>query len=748
MRWEGQWIWRSREVQINDFAYFRKEFQLAEQPDSAQLYMSCHHYAHVYVNGIRLGGYGTPAPTNPLKRKLYTVHEVAGLLHRGMNCITADAHYLGGDAQNSVNGLPGFRLELHGQAAGGHGFKVLSDSSWQVLADMPHQAGTPYQQERRISAVEAYDARKLDPLWRYAGGEFRSLCTSAHPALISNDAWTMQLQTIPEGQIEEELRLTSVAMLQEPDQSSYIQIFDAGRVVTGWPRIRLRGYAGAVIRMRYSENLDEQGRAGHNVANEESETYYDEYTMRGDELEDWQPDFSYKSFRYVELTGYPDIIDPASGIVVCSAHTALPYRGHYRCSNEMLNQLYAAAVRTQKNNMLGQLVDCPHREQAQYLADTELQAELLLYNFDAVDMLEKTLSDFADAQLEDGTFPFVAPTTFEHPSFHIQIPEWDLHYATLLWKLYQATGESGRIAAYYEPLTRMISYYLGTIDSAMGLVPVGKGWHISDWPYPAVEHEGLFLTVQQIKFIQALDIAGYAAALLGKSEDQQRYEQQAAAMRKHLNAHLYLPESGAYKDSIGASQAHQGVSALALFANVVPLEERARTLAYVRKKEWECSTVLALPLIRTLFDNGCEAEAYAILSRREYPGWGYMIEQGALTLWEGWQDIESHSHAWNGYPGRLLQEYIVGIRPAAPGFTQAVIRPYLAADLEFAEAAVWTVQGNIQVRWEKTACRKLLITAHLPAGISARLELVCGNQYIEQALHAGLNELTFEGILE
>lgn len=95
MRWEGQWIWRSREVQINDFAYFRKEFQLAEQPDSAQLYMSCHHYAHVYVNGIRLGGYGTPAPTNPLKRKLYTVHEVAGLLHRGMNCITADAHYLG-----------------------------------------------------------------------------------------------------------------------------------------------------------------------------------------------------------------------------------------------------------------------------------------------------------------------------------------------------------------------------------------------------------------------------------------------------------------------------------------------------------------------------------------------------------------------------------------------------------------------------------------------------------------------------
>src|SRR5690606_21553703 len=111
--WQSDWIWRSREVSINDFAYFRKEFPVHKELASARMYISAHHYVKVYVNGIKVGGYGTPAPTDPQKRKLYTEHEVSGLLSEGLNCITADAHYLGGQGQNTVDGLPGFRLELH-----------------------------------------------------------------------------------------------------------------------------------------------------------------------------------------------------------------------------------------------------------------------------------------------------------------------------------------------------------------------------------------------------------------------------------------------------------------------------------------------------------------------------------------------------------------------------------------------------------------------------------------------------------
>lgn len=740
MEWTADWIWRSGQVEINDFAYFRKEFAAEGNLAAARLFVSAHHYVHVYINGVKVGGYGSPAPTNPKRRKLYTEHDVGRLIHEGVHCITADAHYLGGSGQNATDGLPGFRLELHLEYADGTKRIVKSDASWTTLAEMPHRSGTPYQQQRRISAIEAYDARKWDPAWRHPGWNNGLPAAKAAMALISREDWLMVPQAIPEGAVTEELtprKLSLPAGSLDPDHP---QVFDTGRIVSGWPRMKLKGSAGATIRFRYSEELDEQGRVKHKVTNEKSEFYYDEYTMRGDSVEEWQPHFSYKAFRYVEVTGYPWPIEPGSGLTVCLAHTNIEYAGSFRCSDEHLNKMYDACIRTQKNNTLGQTVDCPHREQAQYLADTDLQAEALLYNFDGLAVIEKTLSDFADAQLEDGTFPFVAPTNYEHPDFHIQIPEWDLHYATLLWKLYEASGDEALLRAYYGPLCRMVDYFSGIRDAVTGLAPLDKGWHISDWPYPSVDHKGEFLTVQQLKLLQAMEIAGQVAALMGEEAAQAHYTGLARQLKEDILKLLYRPESASFRDSSASDRAHQGVTALALMANAVPDTDRERAIAFASSKQWECSTVLSLPLLRMMFENGREAEAFAILNRRDYPGWGYMIAQGAMTMWEGWDDIESHSHAWNGYPARLLQQYVVGIRSEAPGFRKAVIRPYVPEELIFAEAAVWTAQGSLFARWEKLGEGGLRINATIPAGVEARLEVRLNGREHVLPLEAGEHE--------
>lgn len=390
MDWTSDWIWRSRRVMINDFAYFRKEFNVNEKLASGRLYISGHHYVHVYLNAKQIGGYGTPAPTDPWKRKLYTEHEISYWLIEGVNCITADAHYLGGGGQNAVDGLPGFRMELHLTYMNGTRKVIKTDRSWDTLIDMPHKAGTPYQQNRRVSAIEEYDARKWDETWRYAGWNHSLQTAKAKKAKI--DHWPMALQTIPEGAIEKELPLTKLGLSTgSMEEEEFPQVFDVGTIVSGWPRFKLKGIEGVTIRFRYSENLNAQGRVGHNVTNEKSEHYYDQYTMRGDPMENWQPDFSYKAFRYVEVTGYPMPIEPGSELTVCLAYTDMEYSGGFRCSDEHLNALYDACIRTQKNNTLGQTVDCPHREQAQYTADTDLQAETLLYNFNALTVLEKTL---------------------------------------------------------------------------------------------------------------------------------------------------------------------------------------------------------------------------------------------------------------------------------------------------------------------------------------------------------------------
>jgi len=739
--WIGDWIWRSARIKVNDFSYFRKEFALKGAIVSASLILSAHNFAKIYINGVKLGGHVSPAPTNPWKTKYYLAYEIAEHLTEGRNCLTVDAHYLGGNGQNFVNGMPGMRLQLRLVYADGSEQLVKSDTTWDVLKEMPHQAGTPYQQNRRMSAIENFDATKWDEAWRYAGWRNPERTAKAKLAKIGRDQWPMVRQAIPEGVIEEEIVPVKLAVFAEDPELP--QVFDTGRIVSGWPKIKLRGIAGATLRMRYSEDLDENGRVKHNVTNEVSEFYYDQYTMRGDETEVWQPDFSYKAFRYVEVTGYPESIDQG-GLTVCFAHTGMAHTGSFNCSDAVLNKLYAAAIYTQKNNTLGQTVDCPHREQAQYTADTDLQAELLLYNFAAGTVLTKTLQDFADAQLADGTFPFVAPINYEHPDFHIQIPEWDLHYATLLWKLYNFTGDLKLLEKFYSPMRKMTDYFIGILDGETGLVPLDKGWHISDWPYPTVEHKGEFLTVQQIKLYLALEVVVKAAQLIGKPEDAARYRSVADRLAESLRAELYDYDGKRFRDSSESAQTHQGVTAIALFAGLVPEGDRAEALEYVAAKMWECKTVLSLPLLRVLFENGREAEAFALLNRREYPGWGHMIMQGATTMWEGWDDIESHSHAWNGYPARLLQEYVVGIRAEAPGFASAVIRPYMPESLTFAEAEVGTVLGPIFAGWERTGEGGVRLRARIPDGMSARLEIGVNGRTVHRELPAGAHDFILE----
>ncbi|MFD2332868.1 family 78 glycoside hydrolase catalytic domain [Cohnella sp. GCM10020058] len=743
--WTADWIWSSREVKVNDFAYFRKVVDIRDEVAYAKLFVSAHNVVHVYLDGEKIGGYGSPAPTNPWKRKLYMAYDVTAKLKPGACSLAAVAHYLGGSGQNYVNGLPGLRAQLEIVYRDGTRHTCQTDESWQVLEEIPHQCATPYQQNRRLSAIEVYDAAKISPDWNLASGTSGTF-GQAVQARIGRKEWPMKWQELQEGGIEEEIAPVLAGEVSSRSEDETKQVFDVGKIVSGWPRITLKGYAGITIRLRYSEALEQDGSVKRYVANETAQFYYDEYTMRGEARECWQPDFSYKAFRYVEVTGYPEKLLPGDNLTVVSAHTALAQEGRFRCSNPLLNDLYAVAIQTQKNNVLGQAVDCPHREQAQYLADTDLQAELLLYNFDAAKALEKTLGDFADAQLTNGTFPFVTPTNYEEreptgfcafysespegrgirgeeprqydPEGHLQIPEWDTHFCTLLWKVYYQSGDERLLSRHYETAKRLADYFLGIADAETGLIPLGKGWHISDWPYPSVEQSSDFLTVLNLKVLQAVRILAAIAGLLHRQKEQETYAVKADHLAMCIRKAFFDEEKGLYRDCSGSDKTHQGVNALALAYDVVPAERRSMAIESVAAKPWECKTVLSLPLLRVLFENRKEEAAYRLLTREEYPGWGYMICQGATTLWEGWDDMESHCHAWNGYPGRMLQEYVAGIAATAPGFAEVSIRPYMPDELLFAEATVPTVRGMLLTRWEKKENGEASFFVKIPPGVS------------------------------
>jgi len=756
--WKAKWIWKDCEIRVNDFACFRKEFEVENDIRSTRVYVSAHNHFKLFINGVEVSGYVTPAPTHPEKSKYYLCYDITRQMKTGRNAFGAVAHFLGGGGQNYVNGLPGFILQCHITYMCGMEKIILTDETWKALGDTPYRNNTEFQQSREISAIEDYDARKDEEGWFECGfddAHWGSACLSS----VNDDSWVLKPQQIPEGKVYEVIMPMAVGI-----QEKGMQVFDAGKIVTGWARLELSGVEGIKIMLRYSEDMDASGRVRHNVCNEKSENYFDLYTMRGRGIETWEPNFSYKAFRYVEVTGYPEVIR-SENLKIVSAGTGLSYRGFFNSSNQLLNDIYHACIQTQKNNVTGQMVDCPHREQAQYLADSDLQAETFIYNFTDFSVLEKVLLDFKDAQKEDGTFPFVFPTNVDNPAFDIRIPEWDLHYVTMLWKLYFMYDNMDILSKCYETAKSAINYYLGLRDATglvlktqtMDLTNGGtRNWNISDWPYPNIDHSGKYLTIESCLVFHTACIMSRIAHLLGRDEDSALFDKKAGELKESILQHLYRPDKKAFADSYhseqcckrtnaeksckgtnteqicketdaeqtckgsDAEQSHQGTNTVACQFGLVPEKDRPAVLESIAADGFGCSTLLTLNLLQLLFENGKGKEAYSLLNSTSSPGWGYMIKKGYKTIWEGFKDIESHSHAWNAYPARIFMEYLVGIKAAAPGFKKIDIRPYIPEDMTYAEARVPTVMGDIYARWDVDG-EYLTMKVEIPAGTSARI---------------------------
>ena len=91
-------------------------------------------------------------------------------------------------------------------------------------------------------------------------------------------------------------------------------------------------------------------------------------------------------------------------------------------------------------------------------------------------------------------------------------------------------------------------------------------------------------------------------------------------------------------------------------------------------------------IMELLTSQGNSDLAYDIASQTTYPSWGYMIENGATTLWELWQlragpSMNSHNHPMFGSVGSWFYKALAGISlaPKRPGSSRSGSRPRWSA---------------------------------------------------------------------
>lgn len=187
-----------------------------------------------------------------------------------------------------------------------------------------------------------------------------------------------------------------------------------------------------------------------------------------------------------------------------------------------------------------------------------------------------------------------------------------------------------------------------------------------------------------------------------------------------MKTHFYDAKAGLFRDTPTSERHNTAVQVMAFELGLFPDEERERVTAWLPNAPFETRVILSWDYLCLLFENGFAQQAYDMITDPTVR-WGRMMAEGSRTIWEGFEDIESHSHAWNAYPLRLFQQYLLGVSCLKPGFKEASIRPFFPAGIHQLAGSVCTPFGQLTVQARrKDAAASFTVT--VPEGMLAQFD--------------------------
>jgi alpha-L-rhamnosidase len=240
--------------------------------------------------------------------------------------------------------------------------------------------------------------------------------------------------------------------------------------------------------------------------------------------------------------------------------------------------------------------------------------------------------------------------------------------------------------------------------------------------WPPVDASMFFNSCYRVMLWQ---IQASAAEALGYTSDAARCRAKLATSRRAVHNAFYRTDTPMYVLD------EQPYLAYALLCGIVPREVKARVEARLTQRITQAcdyhveSGVLGTAyLIQYLLESGRSDLLYAMVSQTTYPGWGYMVEQGATTAWEQWNGNFSHIHGSYLSLDAWFFQGIAGIRPdpAAPGFKHIVVKPEVGGDLAWAKAEYLSIHGMIASHWHRDG-GELVFDVTVPPNTTASIHI-------------------------
>lgn len=692
----------------------RKQFGFSRREGKVMAHVNSLGYHELYVNGKKAGeNMLSPGVSQLGRRSLIVTYDITPLMVDGENDIVlwlGQGWYKPNTYKAEYPG-PVARMEIDLVNGTAHEPLLVTDGTWSAAESGRHDIGTWYPLQFGGEMVDgAHTPVDMTP-YSLAGLSWQKVAT---PAITSHLA-------TPEASEQNRITVTTAPVKTGRFPDGTIMI-DMGRVFTGWFEMEMPQLpAGTEVTMEYSDNLLPDG-------NMDPQGESDVYVAAGRAGERFCNKFNHHAYRYVRLRGVNDVPSAQS----CRGHQIHgDYAGAstFRCSDADLNAVHDMINYTMKClTFSGYMVDCPHLERTGYGGDGNSSTMTLQTMYDVAPTYANWLQAWGDVMTPDGSLPHVAPAGGGGGG-----PYWCGFIVQAPWRTWLNYGDRRMLETYYPMMKQWMGYVdANTRDGLLRRWPdtENRMWYLGDWLAPDGVDAGNPASVDLVNncFVSdCLDKMERIANELSLPEEAAVWRKKRLALNAAIHYNFYDSDKRQYATGSQLDMTYP------MLVGAVPAElhkavsDRMLELSATKWRGHIGAGLVGVPIVTQWAIDERQPDFMAtMLRQRDYPGYLYMIDNGATATWEYWNGERSRVHnCYNGV-GLWFYQALGGLVPDTPGYGRFTVNPQPAAGVDWAEVTKETPYGTAAVKWVRLGDGSLEYAVTVPPGSTARVAVPTG----------------------
>ncbi len=714
--WDAYYIGLSGKENNIISPQLRKTFIIKDIGDKVFLHVNSLGYHEVYLNGVKVGeNVLNPAVSQFNKRSYVITYDITRLTKEGRNDIVL---WLGHGWY--TKGLPGVDYDTPLVKAQAESFK---DGKWEIITRTDSTWSGRISGYSRIGTWRSgdYGGEKIDASLLLPDLKASTLDAASWNPVFT--AGTVESEATPQttelNGITDIIKADTIIPFGEGKW-----LIDMGKTLTGWVEIKFPALkASQQLKLEYSDHFDDDGTL-------KDQGQMDMYVASGREEEIFQNKFNYHGFRYILISNLQTQPEK-TGVKGLLIHTGYRLASTFECSDPDLNKIHNMIFYTLRCLSLGgDLVDCPQIERLGYGGDGNASTLTAQTMFDLAPLYSNWLQAWADCIREDGGMPHTAPNPYPAGGG----PYWCGFIITASWKTFVNYGDIRVLEKYYPVMQKWLGYVEKySPDGLLGRWPDTdyRAWYLGDWAVPEGTDQTNESSIRLVNncFISVCFETMYKiAVVLGKDDDSKLYVEKRDHLRNLIQNQLFDPNMDLYGSGSQIDLTYP------MLAGVVPdsllsviRQNLVNEIGINHSGHFACGLV-GIPVFTEWAVKNREVNLmYSMLKKKDYPGYLYMLDNGATTTWEHWNGARSRIHnCYNGI-GSWFYQALGGLQPDEnfPGYKHFIIDPQVPDGVTWVNVSKEIPYGSVTIGLSRKT-NEFTMDVSIPVGAGATVILPAG----------------------